>query len=59
MSMIVDCGKVNPAAGCTHVIKAENEDQLMKLVAEHAKNAHGMEATPELVATVKQHIETR
>jgi predicted small metal-binding protein len=55
---IVDCGKVNPASGCGHIIEAENEEELMKLVAEHAKT-HGLEPTPELIGVVRQNIETR
>lgn len=58
MSKILDCGKVNPASGCGHVLKAETEEELMKMAAEHAKT-HGMEATPELMAAVKGQIEER
>jgi predicted small metal-binding protein len=57
MAKIIDCGKVNPASGCGHVIRAETEDELLKLAAEHAKQGHNMEATPELVAQVKAHIQ--
>jgi predicted small metal-binding protein len=57
MTKIVDCGKVNPASGCGHVVRAETEAELMRLCAEHAKT-HGMEPTAELLATVKQFIET-
>lgn len=56
MSKVVDCGEVNPASGCGHVIKAETEEELMRLVAEHAKNEHNLEPTPELVEQVKAHI---
>lgn len=58
MSLIIDCGKVNPASGCGHVVKAETEDELMRLAAEHAKT-HGLEPTPELMSAVKSQIETR
>lgn len=57
MAKSVDCGKVNPASGCGHVVRAETEDELMKLCAEHAKT-HGMEPTADLMAMVKQFIET-
>ena len=57
MSKMVDCGQVNPASGCGHVIKAESEDELLKLAAQHAKTDHNMEATPELVAAVKAKIQ--
>lgn len=59
MTKIVDCGKVNPAAGCSHVIEAESEDELLRLAAEHAKNDHGMDPSAELLATVKSHIQDR
>jgi predicted small metal-binding protein len=56
MALSVDCGKVRPEAGCTHVIQADSEAELMRKVAEHAQT-HNLEPTPELVAKVKQHIE--
>lgn len=59
MTKVVDCGKVNPASGCGHVIRAESEEELMRLVAKHAKEDHGMEPTPELISKVKAHIEER
>ena len=57
VAKIVDCGQVNPASGCGHVIRAETEDELLRLAAEHAKTGHNMEATPELVAAVKAKIQ--
>ncbi|MEO6044532.1 MAG: DUF1059 domain-containing protein [Tepidiformaceae bacterium] len=57
MAKMVDCGKVNPASGCGHVIRADTEEELLRLAAEHAKTGHNMEATPELVAAVKSHIQ--
>ena len=56
MAKVVDCGKVNPASGCGHVIRAETEDELLQLAAAHAKE-HGMEPSPELLAQVRSHIE--
>ena len=56
MALQVDCGKVRPQEACSHVIRADSEDELLRKVAEHAKT-HGLEPTPELVAQVKQHIE--
>ena len=56
MALSVDCGKVRPEEACSHVIQADSEEELMRKVAEHAKT-HNLEPTPELVATVKQHIE--
>ena len=56
MAVQVDCGKVRPESGCSHIIRADSEEELMRQVAEHAKT-HGLEPTPELVAQVKQHIQ--
>ena len=42
---------------CNWSATAETEEELMKKVAEHAKEEHeGMEVTPELVAKIKSHI---
>ena len=57
MAKSIDCGRVNPASGCEHVIRADSEEELMRLVAKHAREEHGMEPTPELVEKVKAHIE--
>lgn len=57
MAKVIDCGKVNPASGCGHVIRADTEEELLKKAAEHAKSGHGMEPTPELLEQVKAHIE--
>lgn len=59
MSKVIDSGKVNPASGCGHILQADTEEELMRLVAQHAKEAHGLEPTPELVAQVKTQIEER
>jgi predicted small metal-binding protein len=56
MAKMVDCGEVNPASGCGHVIRGETEEEVLQLAAEHAQTEHGMEATPELMAEVKEHI---
>ena len=47
---------MNPASGCGHVIHGETEEDVLQQAAEHAQTEHGMEATPELMAQVKQHI---
>ena len=56
MAVSIDCGKVNPTSGCGHVIRAENEEEALRLAAEHARSGHGMEPTPELMEIVKVHI---
>jgi predicted small metal-binding protein len=57
MAKVIDCGKVNPASGCGHVIRAETEDEVLRQAAEHATKDHGMQPSPELMAQVKAHIE--
>jgi predicted small metal-binding protein len=57
MAKMVDCGKVNPASGCGHVIRADSEEEVLRLAAEHAQKDHGMQATPELMNMVKGHIQ--
>jgi predicted small metal-binding protein len=56
MGKVIDCNKVNPASGCSHVVRGDTEEELMQNAAEHAKE-HGMEPTPELLEMVKTQIE--
>lgn len=52
MTLVVNCRDVG--FDCDGVIKAENEEQLMKQVAEHAGDVHNVtEVTPELVEKVR------
>ena len=53
----ISCGDLMP--GCTFKAQAETEDELLKKVAAHAKEVHGLDATPELVAQVKTKIKDR
>jgi predicted small metal-binding protein len=56
MGKIVECAKVDPSSGCTHVIRGTTEEEVLKKAAEHAKQ-HGIrEVTPELNAKVKAAI---
>jgi len=49
------CGAIVP--GCAFTATAETEEELMELVAAHAKHDHGVtEVTPELAAKVKAAI---
>jgi predicted small metal-binding protein len=41
---------------CGHVIRAESEDKILRQAAEHAKNAHDTEVTPEITKKVKNLI---
>jgi predicted small metal-binding protein len=53
MGKMVECSKVDPSSGCTHVVRGKTEEELMRNVMEHAKQ-HGIrEATPELMAKVR------
>ncbi len=56
MGKIIDCNKVNPASGCTHVVRGDTEEELMQKASEHAKS-HGLEPTAELLEMVKSQIE--
>jgi predicted small metal-binding protein len=57
MATVIDCGKVNPVSGCGHVIRADSEEEALRLAAEHAQKDHGMQPTPELMAKVKEHMD--
>ncbi len=56
MGKIIECAKVDPSSGCTHVVRGKDEEEVLKNAAEHAKE-HGItEVTPELMAKVKAAI---
>jgi len=57
MGKIVDCGKVDPSTGCSHVVRGETEEDLMKNAAEHAKEHGIVEVTPELMERVRANIQ--
>lgn len=38
---------------CDGVVRADDEETLLKQVAEHARTVHKVEVTPEMVAQVK------
>lgn len=53
MGKIVECAKIDPSSGCTHVVRGKTDEEVMRNVIEHAKQ-HGIrEVTPELMAKVK------
>ncbi len=55
MTKSLSCADVG--ADCNWSATAETEEELMKKVAEHAKEEHeGMEITPELVDKIKSNI---
>ncbi len=52
MTKVVNCRDVG--FDCEGVIRAETEEEVLKLVAEHAKVVHGMEEVPpEVVEKVR------
>jgi predicted small metal-binding protein len=56
MGKLVECAKVDPSSGCTHVIRGKDEQELMKNAMEHART-HGIrDVTPELQARVQASI---
>jgi predicted small metal-binding protein len=57
MAKIIDCGKVNPASGCGHVIRGESDEDVLIKAAEHAQKEHGLQPTPELMSAVKGHVQ--
>jgi predicted small metal-binding protein len=54
MKMVVSYACRDVGVDCDWSASAETEEDLMGLIAEHAKTAHpDIELTPDLVATVK------
>jgi len=53
------CLDVDPKGGCAFQVRAETEDEVMRLTGEHAKVAHKMPSiSPEMAAEVKAAIKT-
>ncbi len=57
MGKIIDCNKVNPASGCTHVVRGETEEELLKNAEVHAGEHGIVDVTPELLEQIKANIE--
>jgi predicted small metal-binding protein len=51
MTKVLKCGDLMP--GCSFEARAETEDEILQAAAVHAKEVHGLDATPELVEQVK------
>ena len=56
MTKVLKCGDLMP--GCDFEARGENDDDILQAAAAHAKEAHGIDATPELVEQVKSVIKT-
>jgi predicted small metal-binding protein len=53
------CLDVDPNGQCAFQIRAETEDEVMRLVAEHGKSCHKMASIPpDMAAKVKAAIKT-
>jgi predicted small metal-binding protein len=53
------CLDVNPTGGCAFEVRAESEDEVMRIVGDHAKTVHQMSnPTPEMMAKVKGAIKS-
>lgn len=56
MGKMLECAKVDPSSGCTHIVRGKTEEELLRNATEHAKQ-HGIrEVTPDLMAKVKAAI---
>ena len=54
MKKVLRCGDFMP--GCDYEARAESEGELLQKAAQHAREAHGIETTPELIQQVKSKI---
>lgn len=50
----VDCREHPSEAKCSVAMSADNEDELLEAVVQHAKAVHGAEDTPEFRKMVRQ-----
>lgn len=58
MSKEIECNNIVP--GCEFKAHAETEEELLKQVGDHARDAHGLtDVTPELLAKVKAAVVSR
>jgi predicted small metal-binding protein len=54
MTKVLRCGDM--MTGCDYVARAESEDELMQKAAQHAREAHGITVSPEIVQRIKSKI---
>jgi len=53
------CLDVNPKGGCAFEVRAESEEEVLRLVADHAKTIHKMtNPPPEMAAKIKGAIKS-
>jgi predicted small metal-binding protein len=53
MGKVINCGQVAPDSGCTHVVHGQDEEEALRNAERHAREDHGLEPTPELMAKVR------
>jgi predicted small metal-binding protein len=52
------CLDMNPTGGCAFEVRAETEEEVMRLTADHAKYAHDMASVPpETVSKLRSTIQ--
>ncbi len=56
MGRVVDCAKVDPSTGCSHVVRGETEEERMRNAEEHAREHGLIEVTPELMERVRANM---
>ena len=55
----IGCLDVNPKGGCAFEVRAESEEEVLRLVSDHAKNTHKMDnVPPEMAAKLKSSIKS-
>jgi predicted small metal-binding protein len=53
------CLDASPTGGCAFEVRAETEDEVMRIMADHAKHAHNMASVPpDMAAKAKSVIKT-
>ena len=53
------CLDVNPKGDCAFEVRAETEEEVMRMVGEHAKHMHKMtDVPPEMAAKIKGSIKS-
>ena len=53
------CLDVSPTGGCAFEVRAETEDEIMRLVADHGKNMHNMSSVPaEMISKIRGAIKS-
>ena len=53
------CMDVDPKGGCAFEVRAETEEEVMRLVADHAKHTHKMASPPpEMFKKIKGEMKT-